>query len=238
MSRRVDPADRERTRQRVLEVAAGEFARRGFEGANINLIAEQAGLGKGTVYLYAESKEQLFLDVLTEVGRRICVAISAGLESSAHLPREQRLVLVARAMTTLAASAPEYMHVQASTLFGVNRRFRPQAVRLLQDALRDLGGLFAQDELEAAGAEATPQMIGLMLLGALQTMPLLAQALDIAVPATPGLAEVFVRIVLDGLSTSDAARSARGEDRRESLEAVFTRKLVSDTEGEYERHGR
>lgn len=198
MSRKIDPADRERTRQRVLEVAAGEFARRGFEGANINLIAEQAGLGKGTVYLYAESKEQLFLDVLTEVGTRIREAICEGIERNPHLPPERRLVAMAEAMTALADASPEYMHVQASTLFGVNRRFRPQAVHLLRDALRDLTDLFDSTEVaEVPGA--TSEMIALMVLGALQTMPLLAQAFDVSLPAQPGLAVVFTRLLLAGL---------------------------------------
>jgi AcrR family transcriptional regulator len=62
MSKHIDPAERERKRLHVLEVAAAEFARLGFDQANINVIAKLAGIGKGTIYLYAPSKERLFSD--------------------------------------------------------------------------------------------------------------------------------------------------------------------------------
>jgi hypothetical protein len=38
-----------------------EFARLGFDQANINTIAELAGIGKGTIYLYFENKRELFM---------------------------------------------------------------------------------------------------------------------------------------------------------------------------------
>ena len=52
MPKIVDEQMREATRQHILREAAHEFARLGFDQANINLIAEQACIGKGTIYLY------------------------------------------------------------------------------------------------------------------------------------------------------------------------------------------
>ncbi len=52
MPKIVDEQMREATRRRILRVAASEFARLGFDQANINMLAEQAGIGKGTIYLY------------------------------------------------------------------------------------------------------------------------------------------------------------------------------------------
>ena len=71
MTRRRDAQERERKRLRLLDIAASEFARVGFDQANINTISERAGFGKGTVYLYTASKEQLFLDVLQEIGNTL-----------------------------------------------------------------------------------------------------------------------------------------------------------------------
>ncbi len=50
----VDEQMREATRRRIMREAASEFARLGFDQANINMIAEQSGIGKGTIYLYFE----------------------------------------------------------------------------------------------------------------------------------------------------------------------------------------
>ena len=48
----------------ILVEAARAFARFGFKKASIDEIAREAGVGKGTVYLAAESKEDLFYQVL------------------------------------------------------------------------------------------------------------------------------------------------------------------------------
>ncbi len=48
----------------ILFQAARAFARFGFRKASIDDIAREAGVGKGTVYLAAESKEDLFYQVL------------------------------------------------------------------------------------------------------------------------------------------------------------------------------
>ena len=56
----------QRTRQRLLEAAAKEFARDGYEKANINQIAELAGFSIGTVYNYFPSKQDLMLAFIDE----------------------------------------------------------------------------------------------------------------------------------------------------------------------------
>lgn len=47
-------------REKILEAAVKEFARHGFKKASIESIAELAGVGKGTIYLAAETKDDLF----------------------------------------------------------------------------------------------------------------------------------------------------------------------------------
>jgi AcrR family transcriptional regulator len=47
-------------RDKILQAAVREFARHGFKKASIESIAEAAGVGKGTIYLAAETKEDLF----------------------------------------------------------------------------------------------------------------------------------------------------------------------------------
>jgi AcrR family transcriptional regulator len=48
----------------ILVEAAKCFARFGFKKASVDEIAKQAGVGKGTVYLAADSKEDLYYQVL------------------------------------------------------------------------------------------------------------------------------------------------------------------------------
>lgn len=55
------------TRRLLLEAATAEFAREGYDGANINRISQAAGFAKGTVYNYFPSKRALMLALIDEI---------------------------------------------------------------------------------------------------------------------------------------------------------------------------
>lgn len=55
---------RELTRGRLLDAAEEVFARRGFHGASVEEVAEEAGYSKGAVYSNFSGKEDLFFALL------------------------------------------------------------------------------------------------------------------------------------------------------------------------------
>jgi AcrR family transcriptional regulator len=59
-------ARRARTRAQLLEAAARVYARRGFESATLDEVAEEAGFTKGAVYDHFGSKEKLLFALLDE----------------------------------------------------------------------------------------------------------------------------------------------------------------------------
>src|SRR5215472_2688779 len=63
---RVTADTKQATRARLLAAAAEEFSRAGLERASIDAISLAAGCGKGTIYNYFPSKEELFLAVVQE----------------------------------------------------------------------------------------------------------------------------------------------------------------------------
>ena len=50
----------ERSRRRILEAAAEEFAERGIAGARVDRIAASSGVNKSQMYSYFGSKDGLF----------------------------------------------------------------------------------------------------------------------------------------------------------------------------------
>ncbi|TGK22427.1 TetR/AcrR family transcriptional regulator [Leptospira fluminis] len=58
----------EEKRNRILSVAITEFANRGFNNANTNVIAQKAGISVGSLFKYFDTKEDFFL---TAVGHGI-----------------------------------------------------------------------------------------------------------------------------------------------------------------------
>jgi len=49
---------------RIIDTAISEFAKHGFESANINHIASSAGVSVGAMYKYFTSKEELYLYII------------------------------------------------------------------------------------------------------------------------------------------------------------------------------
>jgi AcrR family transcriptional regulator len=53
--------------QEILEAAFTEFSRNGYATTTLDQIADRAGVTKGTIYVYYESKEHLFVSVVREL---------------------------------------------------------------------------------------------------------------------------------------------------------------------------
>ncbi len=50
----------------MLDCAKRAFARRGYSGANVNVVAREAGISVGSLYQYFQTKENLFLTLIEE----------------------------------------------------------------------------------------------------------------------------------------------------------------------------
>ncbi len=56
-----DAALPERRRREILEIATRRFAQHGYAATDVQFVADELGVGKGTIYRYFPSKEELFL---------------------------------------------------------------------------------------------------------------------------------------------------------------------------------
>lgn len=62
-----DPSRRQENTRAILGAALDVFTEKGFSEARVSDIATRAGIAKGTVYLYFDSKEALFEGLLTDL---------------------------------------------------------------------------------------------------------------------------------------------------------------------------
>ena len=58
--------EKEHRRQAILQAAKGLFFKQGFAATTMTQIAAAAELGKGTLYLYFQNKEELYISLLVE----------------------------------------------------------------------------------------------------------------------------------------------------------------------------
>lgn len=161
------------TRERILDSAAECFARRGYKKTSIDSVAERAGVGKGTVYLYCQSKEDLFYQSVHRELRQWIADLSKRIDR--RRPADELMV-------EMAASDLEFIErrpLVRDLLFGMYHGLLPQWAARFEE-LRSLGqrhviellelgirqGVFADDiDVEATARVLQDMQIAGALLG-------------------------------------------------------------------------
>jgi AcrR family transcriptional regulator len=70
--------------QEIVEAAFLEFSRNGYATTTLDQIAERAGVTKGTIYVYFENKEQLFLSMVREFTKPTTETMQGLFETHEH----------------------------------------------------------------------------------------------------------------------------------------------------------
>ncbi|MEU9333290.1 TetR/AcrR family transcriptional regulator [Streptomyces sp. NPDC048290] len=160
-SKRMPRAVRE---QQMLDAAVRIFGRRGYMAASMDDIAELAGVSKPLVYLYLNSKDDLFTACIRREAQALTDAVRAG--ARADLPADRRLWEGLLAFFTHTAEHPDgwaVLHLRARThgdrFAAVADAMRAEIVALVAEliaaAMREAGQGEPQSEPELAGlAEA------------------------------------------------------------------------------------
>lgn len=149
-----------RTRELLLQAAARTFARKGFAGASVEEIAEEAGFSIGALYSNFTGKEELFLELMT--GRahdRVNEAAQALADE--HATAEQRWAAMGQQMVDVADKDMDVAPLQAEFwLYAVRhpgvmdafaaqlRQRRAALEHLIADGLERDGGRYPDDLAE------------------------------------------------------------------------------------------
>ncbi|MFV0134341.1 TetR/AcrR family transcriptional regulator [Streptomyces sp. HMX87] len=103
--------------QQMLDAAVTIFGQRGYMAASMDEIAELAGVSKPLVYLYLNSKEDLFSACIRREAQALTEAVRAAAQPS-ELPADRQLWNGLRAFFTHTAQHPDgwaVLHIQART---------------------------------------------------------------------------------------------------------------------------
>lgn len=200
--RRIIP---EQKRHEITTAALRVFAERGFTAATIDEIARVAGFGKGTVYQYFRSKDDLFFAVFEGfVGGMIGQARSL---ETAHGPSAaERLRGLVVGLVDLDEEArrlfPLMFEFWAASASG-SPELRARVARLFRDSYADLGTMVAEtirDGVTLGEFDPTIDVgaITAVLIGSLDGLWLQAWFDPTLNPSR--MAARFVEVVLRGLA--------------------------------------
>ena len=117
-------ADRqERRRAEILDAATAIFSKCGFAAADVQEIADKTGVGKGTIYRYFPSKEELFLAAVDHGMRNLKLAVDAA-AASAKQPLD-RIAEGVLAYLTFFDERPEIVELLVQERANFRDRQRP-----------------------------------------------------------------------------------------------------------------
>jgi len=192
----------------ILGAAMAVFAERGFAAARLDEIASRAGVSKGALYLYFETKEELFRAVVEQAIAPNIQAIR-GVIAAHPGPFSDLLRLFAERVAQVIGALP--IGGVVKMVIGEARNF-PEIARVYHDALVAQALDALSDAVAAAQArgEVKPgdprtfalQCIAPLLVGVIWQetfVPVGAQPFDL-----PGLVHQHVETVLSGMLTQEA----------------------------------
>ena len=187
----------------ILAAALEVFAARGFQAARLEEVAKRAGVSKGALYLYFETKADLFRAVVTD-------AISPNIErvkavAAADLPLEQ---VVRMALPMLARQVVTDRRITGVVkLVIAESRNHPELATIWRETVVEPGiqlmsGLIAAAQARGEVRAGDPRLFAFGLMGPMvlsmvwrETFePVGAQPLDV-----PALAEQHLDTVLKGM---------------------------------------
>lgn len=99
MPRAFTQREKELIGARLLAEGEKQFAAHGLRKTNVEELAQAAGISKGAFYLFYESKEALFMDVLEEAERRFRLEILAAVALPGPSPRARLLAVLRQAFS-------------------------------------------------------------------------------------------------------------------------------------------
>lgn len=185
-----------RRQQDILKVAARLFAERGYERTTLEMIADELGLSKPSLYYYVKSKEDILADLFQEIFQRILERVQT--DVSPDLSPEVQLHHLIIAYVTHACIYPE-----GRILF----LYESYLLSICNPELHDLRDRY-QRQVEHAISEGMKQgrfrisdakLATLAVVGALHAIPLWYMPDGSLSPREIG--EYYARLLIGGLVT-------------------------------------
>ncbi len=130
---------KEAKRQRILDAAVVEIARRGYYGTTVSTIARRAGVADGTIYLYFKNKEEILFSIFDRAMQRFIDEARRIVDAAAGDP-EQKLRRVIDLHLGLLGE-----HRDLAVIFQVEFRHTLHVLELLsRSGIRDYLALIAR----------------------------------------------------------------------------------------------
>ncbi|HEV2672935.1 MAG TPA: TetR/AcrR family transcriptional regulator [Aliidongia sp.] len=193
----------------IIDAALDVFADNGFAGAKLDEIARRAGLSKGALYLYFETKEEIFRAVVRTAVAPNLEAVRAAAEAfDGPFVRLVPMILDRMARMIGTGRLPAVV----KTVIGESRNF-PDLAQIWHDdvvgpAIGMLAGFVARAQGRGEVGAGDPRLYAFSLAGPVVMAMLFREtfgAVGTDLPDLPTLAQQHASVVLHGMANPKAA---------------------------------
>lgn len=190
-------------RTAILNAAGEVFARFGFKKASMEDIARRAGVGKGSLYLHFESKEELFEVCVRQATGQGLAELDAAVRRASTPEAKLRAYLQGKLQQ--GSRTVDGQRIQLETLFELGT----QAVRFMPEIQEKEAALVARILIEgnAQGVFAVPdpQLVATGLVETVTSITIKLMTQDSKVPLGTAM-EAYFDIFIRGLAPPAVTR--------------------------------
>ncbi len=185
-------------RQHILAAARDVFAKRGYHDATIDDIVAEAGVARGTFYLYFEDKRAVFSELIDRFSAKITMAIvRIDPEDAARSVADQTRTNI-RAIVGVCLAERALTKVLLTDVARVDSAFERKlftfydtVVQMLTESLRDGQAL-------GIVADGEPRVLAVLTIGALKELLYQAVTLGLAEESADALTAQIYRFLCGG----------------------------------------
>jgi AcrR family transcriptional regulator len=185
-------------RQQILHAARGLFAKRGYHLTTIDDIALQAGVARGTFYLYFEDKRAIFSDLIDRFGSQLAVAIVRIVtDDPSRSVGEQVHENIRRIIGTCLAERP-MTKILLTDAVGVDPTFDRKLAAFYDNMVGLLVETLKEGQTLGIVADGEPRVLANMAHGALTELLYQAVTLGLAEESAEVLTQQIYAFLCDG----------------------------------------
>lgn len=192
--------------QQILEAARRTFGRKGYFGATLDDVAREAGITKGTIYLYYPNKQAVFSEVIRSYMDEVLSDLRAELAAGHPLPAPDLLRLLISRMLRVFRR-PDYQ-AMVRLIVGEAGRFPEEMETLYREVIarriETASGLFEAAMVRGEIRRMDPVLLVRTLQGLLWGFAIVQESLrGEAVHAWPEatIVDAFTGVLWEGLRT-------------------------------------
>ncbi len=156
----------------ILAAAHRLMGDKGVDALTMDEIAQAAGVAKGTIYLYFQSKDELIQAMLSQVGEALAREVEAVMAKPLSPPEKLKLLatLFLHNVEKEHVLFPLYLRELVRYKTGRETSLTPKLRELEDRIMGQLTSLFAEGMAEARFIQAEPRLLAFLLKGIIRAV--------------------------------------------------------------------